>query len=228
MGNLKVAIDGPAGAGKSSISKKIAEKTGFLYIDTGAMYRCVGLYAINQKIDVKNNKKDLIFCLKYIKIRLVHTEHGQRVLLNGEDVTERIRKEDVSMAASAVAVIPEVRLMLVDLQREIAADENVIMDGRDIGTYVLPDAQLKIYLTASSEQRALRRWKEIQEKGMDADLEQIRIDIEKRDKNDMEREFAPLRKADDAVEIDTSRLSFEESEAVIYELVQRAAEQCRA
>lgn len=227
MSNINVAIDGPAGAGKSTIAKAVAKKMGFVYIDTGAMYRSVALFAINQEIDIKNNQKDLIFCLKHIKIDLVHTNEGQRVILNGEDVTERIRREDVSMAASAVAVIPEVRLMLVELQRKIASGKNVIMDGRDIGTYVLPNADLKIFLTASIAERAKRRWKENLGKGISCDLETIEAEIAARDKNDSQRAFAPLRQAEDAVYVDTSDMGLKEAQEAVCQLVRKITAQKR-
>ena len=206
---MKIAIDGPAGAGKSSIAKLAAKELGFIYIDTGAMYRASALYAIQNGIEIceKSFTDDV---LNKIKIDIKYDENGQIILLCGKDVSKRIREADVSIGASDIAVIPAVRLKLVELQRELARGNNVIMDGRDIGTYVLPDAELKIYLTASSEERANRRLKELHEKGQTADFEQVKRDIEYRDKNDSEREFAPLRQAEDAVLIDSTNMTIDE------------------
>lgn len=208
MQRINIAIDGPAGAGKSSISKAVAKKLGIIYVDTGAMYRACALYAIRNGISI--NEESLSGRLDDIKIELKYTEEGQRIFLGGEDVSEEIRKPEVSIGASDIAVIPIVRLKLVQMQREIASKNSVIMDGRDIGTYVLPDADVKIYLTASVEERARRRVLEMKEKGMEADFEEVKRDIAYRDKNDSEREFAPLRQAEDAVLIDSTELSFEE------------------
>jgi len=206
---MKIAIDGPAGAGKSSIAKLAAKELGFIYIDTGAMYRAAALYAISNGIEIceKSFTKEV---LDKIKIDIKYDESGQIILLCGEDVSKRIREADVSLGASNIAVIPAVRLKLVDLQRELAAGNNVIMDGRDIGTYVLPDAELKIYLTASVDERATRRVKELIEKGQTADFEQVKKDIAYRDKNDSEREFAPLRQAEDAILIDSTNMTIDE------------------
>jgi cytidylate kinase len=214
---MKIAIDGPAGAGKSSIAKLVAGELGFIYIDTGAMYRASALYAIENgiKITAESFTKDV---LDKIKIDIRYDEDGQRIFLCGKDVTKRIREADVSIGASDIAVIPAVRLKLVDLQRELAKGNNVIMDGRDIGTYVLPDAELKIYLTASVEERAMRRLKELKEKGQTADFEQVKKDISYRDKNDSEREFAPLKKADDAVLVDSTDMTIDEVKGRILEL----------
>lgn len=208
MQKINIAIDGPAGAGKSSISKAVAKKLGIIYVDTGAMYRACALYAIRNGISI--DEESLRGRLDDIKIELKYTEEGQRIFLGGEDVSEEIRMPEVSIGASDIAVIPVVRLKLVQMQREIAAKNSVIMDGRDIGTYVLPDADVKIYLTASVEERARRRVLEMKEKGMEADFEEVKRDIAYRDKNDSEREFAPLRQAEDAVLIDSTDLSFEE------------------
>jgi len=206
---MKVAIDGPAGAGKSSIAKAVSKKLGFVYIDTGAMYRAVAVYAIENGIEIKeeNFTKEV---LDSIKIDIAYEEGTQKIFLLGKDVSERIREADVSIGASNVAVIPAVRLKLVELQRALAQKTSVIMDGRDIGTYVLPDAEVKIFLTASSDVRAKRRLLEMKEKGMEADFETVKRDIEYRDKNDSEREFAPLRRAEDAVLVDTSDMTIEE------------------
>lgn len=206
---MKVAIDGPAGAGKSSIAKAVSKKLGFVYIDTGAMYRAVAVYAIENGIEIKeeNFTKEV---LDEIKIDITYEDGTQKIFLLGKDVSERIREADASIGASNVAVIPAVRLKLVELQRTLAQKTSVIMDGRDIGTYVLPDAEVKIFLTASSDVRAKRRLLEMKEKGMEADFETVKRDIEYRDKNDSEREFAPLRQAEDAVLVDTSDMTIEE------------------
>ena len=179
-----IAIDGPAGAGKSTIAKRIAKSLSFVYVDTGAMYRAIALHLIRQG--------------------------EQQVLLNAENVTGLIRTEEVGNMASASSVNPKVRLKLVELQRALAAGADVVMDGRDIGTYVLPDAFLKIYLTASVKTRANRRYLELQKKGIPCDLAQITEDIEERDHRDMTREFAPLKQAEDAVLVDTSSMNIEE------------------
>lgn len=220
MKYISVAVDGPAGAGKSSVSRAAAAELGFVYIDTGAMYRSAALYAIENGIDIKTESSVLINCLDDINIEMRHTDGGQRVYLNGEDVSERIRREDVSVGASDIAVIPEVRKKLVELQQEMAKNDNVIMDGRDICTTVLPDAQVKIFLTASSEERAARRFKELTEKGVECDFEKIKADIEYRDKNDSSRAVSPLKKAEDAVLIDTTGLTFEDSVKKIKELIE--------
>jgi len=218
---ISVAIDGPAGAGKSSIAKAVAKKLGFVYIDTGAMYRAVAVYSIENKIEIKeeNFTKEL---LDLIDINIEYDESGQRIFLCGRDVSERIRMADASVGASDVAVIPAVRLKLVALQRELAKKASVIMDGRDIGTYVLPDAGLKIFLTASVEERARRRFKEMSEKGIEADLETVKKDIIYRDKNDSEREFAPLRQAEDAVLVDTSDMTIDQVIDKIYSMIVEA------
>jgi cytidylate kinase len=216
---ISVAIDGPAGAGKSSVSKAAAKSLGFTYIDTGAMYRATALFAIENGIDIKNNPKSLIERLDEVEIDIKYTDEGQRIFLSGRDVSERIRKEDVSVGASNVAVISEVRQKLVSIQREMAKKANVIMDGRDICSCVLPDAQVKIFLTASSESRAKRRYKELCEKGIECDLETIKKDMEYRDKNDSERAVSPLKKADDAVLLDTTELDFEQSVEKVKELI---------
>ena len=220
MNYTAVAVDGPAGAGKSTVSKAAAQDLGFVYIDTGAMYRSVALYAIRNGIDCKSEK--LIERLDDIKLAIKHFDGGQHIFLNGEDVSEKIRTDEVSLGASDVAVIPEVRKKLVEMQREMAKSNNVIMDGRDICSYVLPNAQVKIVLTASAEARAERRYKEMCEKGIGCDFETIKKDIEYRDKNDSERKTAPLRQAPDAVRVDTSDMTFEEAVEKIKELVSKA------
>lgn len=222
MSYISVAVDGPAGAGKSSISKTVAADLGFVYIDTGAMYRCAALYAINNGIDIRSEGGRLVERLDEINIDMKHTAGGQRVYLNGEDVSERIRREDVSVGASDVAVIPEVRKKLVELQQRMAQTDNVIMDGRDICTTVLPNAQVKIFLTASTDERASRRYKELLEKGVECDFETIKRDMEYRDKNDSSRAVSPLKKADDATLVDTTGLTFDESVKKIKELIENA------
>ena len=218
---MKIAIDGPAGAGKSSIAKEVAKKLGFVYVDTGAMYRAVAVYAIENGIEIKegNFTKEV---LDKIEIELAYNENGQRIYLLGKDVSERIREADASIGASDVATIPAVRLKLVELQRALSEKSSVIMDGRDIGTYVLPDAEVKIFLTASVDVRAKRRLFELQTKGMDADFEKVKKDIEYRDKNDSEREFAPLKKADDAVVVDTSDMTIPEVIKTLIDIIEEA------
>lgn len=216
---MKIAIDGPAGAGKSTISKGAAKRLGFVYIDTGAMYRAIGLAAVRRGIDTAD-AEGVKSILGDVDVEIRHNENGQLIFLNGEDVSADIRLPEISVAASDVAVIPEVRLKLVELQRKLAADTDVIMDGRDIGTYVLPDAELKIYLTASVEERANRRCRELKEKGIETDFEAVKADIEYRDKNDSGREFAPLKPADDSVYMDNTDMTLEESIDKVCELAQ--------
>lgn len=217
MKQIIVAVDGPAGAGKSSVSKACAAEWGLVYIDTGAMYRSAALYAIENGIAIE--EAAITPHLDEISIDMQYADGVQRIYLNGKDVTDRIRQADVSRGASDIAVIPAVRLKLVDLQRKLAKNNSVIMDGRDIGTYVLPDADLKIYLTASVEERAKRRLLEMQEKGAETDFETIKREIAYRDKNDAEREFAPLRQAQDAVLVDSSLMDFDAVVARISELI---------
>lgn len=207
---VSVAIDGPAGAGKSSVAKQAARDMGYVYIDTGAMYRTVGVYGLENGIDVINSPADVVPELDNIRIDICYENGMQRMYLNGRDVSERIRENDASMAASAVATVREVRRRLVDMQREMAKSGGVVMDGRDIGSVVLPDAELKIYLTASVHERAMRRWREYCEKGVECDFESLKRDVEERDRNDMNRAESPLVQADDAVLLDTSDMSFEE------------------
>ena len=182
MKYISVAVDGPAGAGKSSVSKAVAKSLGYTYIDTGAMYRAVALFAINNGIDAKNETEKLISRLNEVEIDIKYTDEGQQIYLLGENVSKRIREEDVSVGASNVAVIPEVRKKLVELQRKMAESANVIMDGRDICSYVLPNADVKIFLTASAESRAKRRYDELCEKGIECDFEKIKADMEYRDR----------------------------------------------
>lgn len=202
--SYSIAIDGPAGAGKSTIAKTIAEKLNFIYVDTGAMYRAIGLYFWRQGIMdeavMEERCKEAVVSIQY--------ENGvQQVILNNENVNSFIRTEEAGKMASKVAKLQAVRKLLVELQRNLAKTENVIMDGRDIGTCVLPDADLKIYLTASSKVRATRRYKELEAKGVQCDLDQIEADIIARDEQDMNREFAPLKQAEDAILVDSSEMS---------------------
>lgn len=215
---MKIAIDGPAGAGKSTISKAVAKRLGYIYIDTGAMYRSIGLAAINMGVDTKDSER-LSAILDDIEINIKSVGDTQKFFLNGSDVTEDIRKPEVSVAASNVAVVPEVRLKLVELQRNMAECSDVLMDGRDIGTYVLPSAELKIFLTASVDERAKRRYTELCEKNTSVSYDELKNDIIYRDKNDSEREFAPLRQADDSVVIDSTDMSIDEVIEKILDLV---------
>lgn len=211
---ISVAIDGPSGAGKSSLAKRLAADLGYVYVDTGAMYRSIGLYAVRQGADLHD--ADAVAALLpgiQLDIRLV--EGVQHVYLNGEDVSEAIRAEEIGMAASAVSAHPQVRAFLLKTQRGLAANQNVLMDGRDIGTVVLPQATVKIFLTASAEARAQRRCKELQEKGQPAELETVLADIRQRDYQDTHREVAPLKQADDAILVDTSDIDFDQSFAVL-------------
>ncbi len=208
---INVAIDGPAGAGKSTISRKAASELGYIYIDTGALYRTVGLNALRVGADIQNDDAVIATLTDELKIELRFVDGEQRMYLNGEDVSSDIRTPEASMAASRVSAVPKVREYLFDLQKELARNNNCIMDGRDIGTVVLPDADVKIFLTASPEARAERRFKELREKGMDVKLEDVLADMIKRDYDDSHRAIAPLKQADDAVLCDTSKLTLEES-----------------
>jgi cytidylate kinase len=209
-GRINIAIDGPAGAGKSTIAKLVSKTFGIIYLDTGAMYRSVALKAIKEGIDTSS-----VSCLselvKSIDIKIDYRMGEQRIFVDGKDVTSEIRTPEVSIGASNVAVIPQVRIKMVELQRAIAKEKSVVMDGRDIGTYVLPDADFKFFLTASIDERAKRRYIEQIQKGItDISLDDVKKDIEYRDKNDSSREFAPLSKADDAIEVDTTNMDIEQ------------------
>ena len=207
---VSVAIDGPVGAGKSSIAREAAKKLGFIYVDTGALYRAIGLYCHRQGVDLKSPADIAAASVGAVpRIRLI--DGIQHIFLNGEDVSEEIRLPEMSMAASAVSAVPEVRASLLDLQRDIARTANVIMDGRDIGTVVLPDAKVKIFLTAAPEVRAERRYRELCAKGVQTTYEEVLSDLNQRDYNDSHRETAPLRQAEDAVLADTSGLDFDAS-----------------
>ncbi|RLC51509.1 MAG: (d)CMP kinase [Candidatus Cloacimonadota bacterium] len=204
-----IAIDGPAASGKSTTAKRLAKKLKYIYIDTGAMYRACALNALWENIDLKDIEA-LQKMLSKIDIKIKYSENGNRIYLNGKDVTERIREADITKLSSEIAVIGIVREKMVELQRKIGKNGGVIMDGRDIGTVVFPNADFKFFMTADVKTRAKRRWKEAKEKGENLSLEKIEKEIEWRDKNDSSRDIAPLRKADDAIEIDTSKLSIEE------------------
>lgn len=207
--SFSVAIDGPAGAGKSTIAKKIAKVKGYIYVDTGAMYRAMALFFIRNNASTEDMNSIEALC-KQADITITHEKGEQIVLLNGENVNALIRTEEVGKMASACAVNREVRLKLVELQRQLAGSTNVIMDGRDIGTYVLPNADVKIYLTAGSRIRAERRYKELTQKGVACDINTIEEDIIQRDYQDMNRSMAPLKQADDAIVVDSTQLSIKE------------------
>ncbi len=207
---INVAIDGPAGAGKSTVSRAAAKAIGYIYVDTGALYRAVGVNALRKGIDTKD-KPAVAASLADISVDLVFENGEQKVLLNGENVSVEIRTPPASMAASDVSAVPEVRAFLFDLQRDIAKRNNCIMDGRDIGTVVLPDAKVKIFLTASPEERATRRYKELIEKGTEVKYEDVLAELIERDYNDSHREIAPLKPAEDGIILDTTGLSLEES-----------------
>lgn len=211
MKPIQIAIDGPSGAGKSTMAKLLSKRLGVMYLDTGAMYRAVALKAIRMGIDTRDREK-VCEILPDLDIKIEYNDGNQQVLLDGEDVSGLIRTDEVSMGASNVSAIPEVRKKLVELQQKIASNNNVVMDGRDIGTHVLPNAQVKIFLTASSTERARRRYLELQEKGLlTKTFEELKQEIEQRDYNDSNRAASPLRQAQDAVLLDTSNLSIEES-----------------
>ena len=217
--SIAIAIDGPAGAGKSSLSKEVAKELSFIYVDTGALYRTIGLAASRKGLK-KEDKAEIISMLNDIDVKLSFNDEGtQIVLLNGEDVSNYIRTPEASMFASAVSAIPEVRAFLLDLQRNMAKSDNVIMDGRDIGTVVLPDAKIKIFLTASPEKRAMRRHKENIEKGIDSTYEEVLKDVNQRDYQDSHREIAPLKPAEDSVLVDTSDYDFEGSKELLLKVI---------
>ena len=217
--SIAIAIDGPAGAGKSSLSKEVAKVLSFIYVDTGALYRTIGLAASRKGLK-KEDKAEIISMLNDIDVKLSFNDEGtQIVLLNGEDVSSYIRTPEASMFASAVSAIPEVRAFLLDLQRNMAKSDNVIMDGRDIGTVVLPDAKIKILLTASPEKRAMRRHKENIEKGIDSTYEEVLKDVNQRDYQDSHREIAPLKPAEDSVLVDTSDYDFEGSKELLLKVI---------
>ena len=218
---VSVAIDGPAGAGKSTLARRLAAEMGYIYVDTGAMFRTIGLYALRKGVDPKDNAA-VNTLLPEIGLRVDCIDGEQHIYLNGEDVSTAIRTEEAGMAASAVGANPEVRAFLLELQRGMTKTQNVLMDGRDIGTAVLPDATLKVYLTASSRVRAGRRYKELTERGESCSLEAIEQDIIERDYRDMHRELSPLKQAEDAILLDTSALNFEEVMREMEKLVEAA------
>lgn len=220
---LAVAVDGPAGAGKSSLARAAAHSLGCLYIDTGALYRAVALYTLRQSAD-PCSAAAVEPLLAGIALTLRHNGGTQQVFLGDEDVSEEIRRPEVSAAASKVAAHPCVRTFLLGLQRQLASEQDVIMDGRDIGTVVLPDAQVKIFLTASPEERARRRMLELQEKGTSVSFEQVLAEIHNRDYQDTYRAAAPLRQADDAILLDTSALTFEEALAQLLHLIRQGGQ----
>ena len=207
---VSVAIDGPSGAGKSTLARRLAAELGYIYVDTGAMFRTIGLYALRAGKDPKDNEA-VNALLPEISLKFAFIGGEQHIYLNGEDVSTAIRTEEVGMAASAVGANPEVRAFLLGMQRDMAKTQDVLMDGRDIGTVVLPDATVKIFLTASPEARATRRWKEYQQKGVEVSYEEVLADVRQRDYQDTHRAAAPLRQADDAQLLDTSEMNFEQS-----------------
>lgn len=204
-----VAIDGPAGAGKSTIAKLVAEKKGYIYVDTGAMYRGLAVHFLDCGLQA-TDKAGIIEACKNANVSIGYENGVQQIYLNGENITDRLRREEVGKMASVTSAIPEVRVKLLELQRGLAREKDVIMDGRDIGTNILPDADVKIYLTASVETRAKRRYDELLAKGERCDPEEISRDIQERDARDMQREIAPLKQASDAVLVDSSNMTIEE------------------
>lgn len=220
---IAVAIDGPAGAGKSTIARAAAGQLGFIYVDTGALYRTIGLAACRRAIEGTDSAR-IVAMLAEITVDLVYEDGVQHVLLDGEDVSAQIRTPQISVYASQVSSVPEVRTYLLELQRTLARKHSVIMDGRDIGTVILPQAQVKIFLTASPKARAARRCAELREKGEAVTLEEVLAEIEARDEKDASRAVAPLRQAEDAVLVDTSDLTLEESIAAVLQVIETAME----
>lgn len=218
---MNIAIDGPAGAGKSTIAKEIAKKLGFIYLDTGAMYRAMAVCALNNGID-PNDEKAVIPLLGSTNIEVKYLNGEQRVFVNGNDVSEEIRRHEISRAASDISRIPAVRLKLVELQREIAAKNDVVLDGRDITSYVLPNAEFKFFLTAAQEERAKRRCLQLEEKGTKTDFDTILRDIIERDYNDSHRAFAPLTKTEDSILIDSTFLTKDEVVAKLISIIEEA------
>ncbi len=216
---ISVAIDGPSGAGKSSLAKRLAKELNYIYVDTGAMYRTIGLYVVRKGQDPKDAAAVEV-CLPEINLRLASEDGAQQIYLNGENVSTAIRAEEIGMAASAVSAHPAVRAFLLDLQRNMATTQNVLMDGRDIGTVILPHATVKIFLTASSAARATRRLLELEQKGVQTDYATVLADIEQRDYQDTNRPIAPLKQAEDAVLVDTSDLDFEQSFAAMKSVIE--------
>ncbi|MEE0884511.1 MAG: (d)CMP kinase, partial [Faecalimonas sp.] len=204
-----VAIDGPAGAGKSTVAKRVAKELGYIYVDTGAMYRALAVFFLKKGLKPEDTKEIAEVC-KEAQVSIGYEDGVQQVYLNGENVTSLLRTEEVGNMASVSSAVREVRAQLLELQRELARTKDVVMDGRDIGTNILPNADVKVYLTASVETRAKRRYLELQEKGVECNLEDIAHDIEERDTRDMNREIAPLKQAEDAVLVDSSNMSIDE------------------
>lgn len=217
---IQIAIDGPAGAGKSTVAKEVAKRLGIHYLDTGAMYRAMAVAVLEQGIDICEHEK-VQQALEKIEISVVYTQKGQRVLANGVDLTDKIRTPQATKGSSDIAVIPAVRLALVEIQRDVAKRYDIIMDGRDIGTYVLPKAKAKFFITASVQERAKRRYLELKAGGQERPIEQLEAEIAARDKTDSEREFAPLRQAEDAILVDTTHMGIEE---VVRFVVKKARE----
>jgi len=223
MKTIRIAIDGPSGAGKSTLACSVSAKLGYVYVDTGALYRTIGYFIFSKGIDPKDEAA-VAAQLPDIQVEMAHGGDGlQHMILNGQDVTREIRLPQISMYASAVSAHPAVRTFLLEMQRQLARTYNVIMDGRDIGTVVLPDAEVKIFLTATLEERARRRTLELEQRGTPQSFEAVKADIEQRDWNDTHRATAPLKQAEDAVLLDTTELTFEESEAAIIKIIQEKA-----
>ena len=216
---INIAIDGPSGAGKSSIAKAVSSRLGYLYIDTGAMFRSLAYKALSLGIDISNEHSKLKSMLLETSLTIERIDGSQHMILDGCDITDKIRTPEVSKAASDIAVIDFIRAWLLELERSLAKQNNCIMDGRDIGTHVLPHADVKIFLTASSEVRAQRRLKELKEKGIETNFEDVLAEMKYRDKQDSEREVAPLKKADGAVLADTSEKTFDESVELILDII---------
>ena len=216
--SINIAIDGPAGAGKSTIAKQIAKNMGYIYVDTGAMYRTLAIHFIRNKVAVEDSQKMSSLC-DDVSVEIKYVDNVQHLYLNGEDVTGILRTEEVGNMASACAVNPDVRSKLTVIQKEMAKTTDLVMDGRDIGTAVLPDADVKIFLTASVAVRAERRYKELVEKGLEADIEKIKADIEERDYRDSHREHSPLKQAEDAVLVDSSDMTIEQVVAYIQKII---------
>ncbi len=206
---FNIAIDGPAGAGKSTIARRTAQELSFIYVDTGALYRALAVFLVDEGVSPEDTEK-VKEAVKSVKVSIAYENGEQQVLVNGKNVTDRLRAESVGNMASTISAIPAVRAALLDLQRDLAKAHDVLMDGRDIGTNVLPDAELKIYLTASVETRTERRYRDLQEKGVEKPLSEIKKEIEERDHRDMTRAIAPLKQAEDAVYLDTSHMNIDE------------------
>ena len=218
---INIAIDGPSGAGKSTVARAVSASLGYIYIDTGAMYRSLAYKAVSLGIDISSDTDAVVNMLGTTELRIVYEDGVQHMLVDGEDISERIRTPQISLASSAVAAIPEVRSWLLELQRSMARENNCIMDGRDIGTSVLPDAEVKIFLTASAEARAKRRCDELVAKGEDVSYDDVLKDIVMRDENDSNRKCSPLKKADGAILVDTSNMSFDEVVSAIKNIAER-------